>query len=109
MSNKVRKNKSYSPQFKVKVVEDYLSGKSGGLDTLVKKYYLKSNTQIRHWLKLYREDPQLLSQENRGRKSTGRPKKSTLDELTLEEQNRYLRMENAILKKYHSLLKEAPE
>ncbi|HFI0370324.1 TPA: transposase, partial [Streptococcus suis] len=52
----------------------------------------------------YREDPTLLSQDLRGRKSTGRPKTRNLEEMPLEEQNTYLRMENAILKTLRTLL-----
>ncbi len=62
------------------------------------KYGLKSDNQVLTWTRKYREDPTLLSQDLRGRKSTGRPKTRNLEEMTLEEQNTYLRMENAILK-----------
>lgn len=96
---------NYPPEFKLKVVEDYLSGQSGGLPSIVKKYGLKSDNQVLTWTKKYREDPTLLSQDLRGRKSTGRPKTRNLEEMTLEEQNTYLRMENDILKALRTLLK----
>ena len=96
---------NYPPEFKLKVVEDYLSGQSGGLPSIVKKYGLKSDNQVLTWTKKYREDPTLLSQDLRGRKSTGRPKTRNLEEMTLKEQNTYLRMENDILKALRTLLK----
>ena len=93
------------PEFKIQVVEDYLSGKSGGMPSIVKKYGLKSDNQVLTWTRKYREDPTLLTQDLRGRKSTGRPKTRNLKKMTLEEQNTYLRMENAILKTLRALLK----
>lgn len=95
----------YSPEFKRQVVEDYLSGQSGGLGIITKKYGLRSQTQIREWTKKYRENPVLLTQDCRGTKSTGRPKTRNLEEMTLEEQNAYLKMENTILKTLRTLLK----
>ncbi|HEL2110444.1 TPA: transposase [Streptococcus suis] len=104
MAKKGSKFTKYPPEFKLQVVEDYLSGKSGGMSSIVKKYGLKSDNQVVTWTRKYREDPTLLSQDLRGRKSTGRPKTRNLEEMTLEEQNTYLRMENAILKTLRTLL-----
>ena len=104
MAKKGSKFTNYPPEFKLQVVEDYLSGKSGGMPSIVKKYGLKSDNQVLTWTRKYREDPTLLSQDLRGRKSTGRPKTRNLEEMTLEEQNTYLRMENAILKTLRALL-----
>ena len=44
----------YSFEFKKKVVLEYLDGK-GGTPFLSKKYNLGSNTQLRKWIKAYRE------------------------------------------------------
>ncbi|WP_156009002.1 transposase [Streptococcus ruminantium] len=104
MAKKGSKFTKYPPEFKIQVVEDYLSGKSGGMDSIVKKYGLKSNNQVLTWTRKYRENPQLLHQDLRGAKSTGRPKSINLDEMTIEEQNAFLRMENAILKTLRTLL-----
>ena len=38
----------YSPEFKLQVV-DYLSAKSGGMPSIVKKYGLKSDNQVLTW------------------------------------------------------------
>lgn len=90
----------------MQVVEDYLSGQSGSMPSIVKKYGLKSDSQVRNWTKKYRENLPLLHQDLRGSKSIGRPKTTKLSEMTLEEQNAYLKMENAILKTLRTLLKE---
>lgn len=103
MEKKRRTNNKYSTEFKLKVVEKYLSIQSGGVNSIAKKHGLKSPTQLRNWIKKYRIDPQLLAEDNRGRKSKGRRKKIKLDEMSLEEQNAYLRMENDILKKAKAL------
>lgn len=104
MAKKGSKFTNYPPGFKLQVVEDYLSGKSGGMSSIVKKYGLKSDNQVLTWTRKYQEDPVLLTQDLRGRKSTGRSKTRNLEEMTLEEQNAYLRMENAILKTLRTLL-----
>ena len=104
-----RINNKYTVEFKVKVVEDYLSGKCGGLRQLVKKYELKSNAQIRRLSMIYNEDPSSLGIDMRGKKATGRPKGIRLDDMSLEEQNHYLRMENDILKKLNALLRDYEE
>ena len=62
------------------------------------KYGLKSDNQTLTWTRKYREEPTLPTQDLQGRKSTGRPKTKNL-----EEQNTYLRMENAILKTLRTL------
>lgn len=104
MAKKGRRFTRYSPEFKLQVVEDYLSGQSGGMSSIVKKYGLKSDSQVRNWTRKYRENPTLLKRDLRGSKSSGRPNSIKLEELSLEEQNRYLRMENDILKTLRALL-----
>lgn len=110
-----RKNNAYSPEFKKMAVEKYLSGQYGGCDILSRQLGLKSPTQLKNWAKLYREDPELLEEDNRGKASAkdgvrkGRPKKINLDELSKDEQIEYLKMENAILKKAKALRKSYGE
>ncbi|NLQ56165.1 transposase [Streptococcus mutans] len=109
MAKKGSKFTKYSSEFKLQVVKDYLSGKSGGMSSIVKKYGkygLKSDNQGLTWTRKYRENPALLTQDLRGTKSTGRPKTRNLDEMSLKEQNAYLHMENAILKTLRPLLRK---
>ena len=109
MAKKGSKFTKYSSEFKLQIVKDYLSGKSGGMPSIVKKYGLKSDNQGLTWTRKYRENPALLTQDLRGTKSTGRPKTRNLDEMSLEEQNAYLHMENTILKTLRTLLRKWEE
>ena len=45
-------NRKYSDEFKMTVVTDYLSGKSGGFITLMKKYGVH-HKNIERWVRLY--------------------------------------------------------
>ncbi len=98
MAKKGSKFKKYSPEFKKEAVERYLSGELGGTTTAVRKLGLKSDRQLHDWIKLYKEDPELLKQDNRGKASLkdgvrkGRPKQVKLDELSKDEQIEYLKM-----------------
>lgn len=58
-----------------------------------------NHSQVHHWVKLYKNNPQLLYQDNRGRPAQVKP-----ETMTLEEQVNYLKMEVAILKKLRKLL-----
>ena len=108
-------NNKYSYEFKIEAVEKYLSGKLGGCVMAVKKLGLRSHTQLLNWTKLYKQDPELLKQDNRGKASIkdgvkkGRPKQIKLNELSKDEQIEYLKMENAILKKAKALHKSYGE
>ena len=107
-------NNKYSPEFKKEAVEKYLSGELGGQTIAARKLGLRSHSQLRAWIKLYREDPELLNTDGRtlGNKDgvrKGRPKKTDLGELSKDEQIEYLKMENAVLKKAKALRKDYGE
>jgi transposase-like protein len=107
-------NNKYSPEFKKKAVEMYLSGEYGGYDLLSRELGLRSSTQLKNWVELYRQDPELLKQDGRhlGKKDgvqKGKSKKVKLEDLSLEEQVEHLKMENAILKKAKALRKNYGE
>ena len=53
----MRKNKKYTGEFKEKVVKEYLSGQHGGLNTVAKIYDVRNVSQLKKWVKKYREDP----------------------------------------------------
>ncbi len=108
MAKKGTKFNYYSPEFKKKAVEQYLSGEFGGITTAMRVLGLRSDKQLRDWVRLYKEDPELLKQDGRkaGKKEgvrKGRPKKVNIDELSKDKQIEYLKMENAILKKVKAL------
>lgn len=101
----MRKNKKYTGEFKEKVVKEYLSGQHGGLNTVAKIYDVRNVSQLKKWVKKYREDPTSLRRENRGRKKLSSKTDKSREEL-LQEKIDYLTMENAILKKWVQLIKE---
>ena len=110
-----RTNKKYSYEFKKEAVEKYLSGEIGGCTIAARQLGLRSKKQLLNWTKLYKQDPELLKQDNRGKASIkdsvkkGMPKKVKLDELSKDEQIEYLKMENEILKKAKALRKNYGE
>ena len=114
MAKKGMKFNHYSPEFKKEAVEKYLSGELGGMTTAARRLGLRSDRQLRNWIKLYKKDPELLKKDGRklGKKDgdrKGRPKRANLDELSKDEQIEYLKMENAILKKVKALRKDYGE
>lgn len=106
-----RKNNKYSYEFKKEAVEKYLSGELGGMTFATRKLGLKNHRQLWNWIKLYKQDPELLKTDRRslGNNSPGRPKQIKLNELSKDEQIEYLKMENAILKKAKALRKSYGE
>jgi len=106
MGNTGRTNNKYTPEFKIKVAEDYLSGKNGGMTSLLRKYNLKSDWQIRQWRKIYAtKGKKGFYVELRGKGSSGRPKSNKVDydNLSDKEKIEYLEMENSILKKLKAI------
>ena len=100
--------KKYSPEFKVSVVEAYLSGNFGGMGAVAKYFELKSDCQVKEWTKRYRkEGPESLSEDRRagGNNPTlGKYRREpNMENWTLQQQIEYLKMENAILKKVKAL------
>jgi transposase-like protein len=46
------RNRIYSPELKLVAVEEYLAGK-GSLQDICKKYRIRSDRQLRNWIKVY--------------------------------------------------------
>lgn len=91
------KRKTYSKEFKIMVVEDYLSGKSGGIVQIAKKYDIPKEYMVTLWTRKYNENGPKSLGENRGKSKggrKGRPKKNMSD----KEKIRYLEAENAYLR-----------
>ena len=115
MAKKGQKLNKYSYEFKIEAVEKYLSGELGGCTNAARELGLRNKTQLLNWTKLYKQDPELLKQDNRGKASIkdgvkkGKSKQIKLNELSKDEQIEYLKMENAILKKAKALRKNYGE
>lgn len=122
MKEKGRKNKKYSPEFKIAVIMDMRENHLSYSDT-VRRYWgvrtktdcSKHRSQVRLWERIYLEEGAAgLMTERRGRKSTGRPRKKPLDKeiendliaenQRLKERNEYLEMEIEYLKKLDALV-----
>ena len=97
----MRKNQKYTGDFKVKVAQAYLFEHLGSYQTVANHFGVANLTQVQNWVKRYEKDPQLLYQDNRGRKA-----KIKLEALSLEEQVKFLKMKVELLKKLHSLLEK---
>lgn len=105
----MRKNQKYTGEFKEKVVKEYFSGKYGGPVKLARRHDIKSATQVKVWIKSYRENPENLYKDKRGTtQGVGRAKSVKQGQPSLEEQLEHLKMENTILKKLAQLVKENP-
>jgi len=104
---KGRKNKRYTPEFKINVVEtmrtEHLS-----YHEAARQYGVSNHHLVAKWERIYLEEgAEGLRIEHRGRKSTGRPPKpeKKIEEDLIAEVQR-LRAENAYLKKLNALVAE---
>lgn len=89
-----RKNRRYSQEFKLKVVNAFLRGE-GDYRSLAIEYEVRNSTQIRDWVKRYREG----GEDALALGSPGRKKAAPAAEETLEERCARLEMEVEILKR----------
>ena len=69
------KRKTYSKDFKIMVVEDYLSGKNGGICQIAKKYNIPKEYMITLCTRKYNDNGVESLGENRG-KAKGKRKGS---------------------------------
>ena len=95
MAKKGQKFNKYTDDFKDKIINEYLSGESGGSIYLSKKYGISSFT-IDTWIKKYKRQGNLINDINGNR---GRKKEEDID-----YKERY-----EILKKYQAFLKAQRE
>ena len=58
-------NKNYSKELKLQAVQEYLDGKSSQRD-IVKKYHLRSPSQLRNWIKVYTTHGEIKSRTSGG-------------------------------------------
>ena len=89
-----KKRKTYSQEFKLMVVEDYLSGKSGGITKIAKKYDIPKDYMVTRWTRAYKEFGIDGLRENRGK--TGISKgRLRINNISAEERILRLEAENA--------------
>ena len=106
--SKGRRNKQYTPEFKIQVVETMREEKLSYRET-ERKYGL-SKDRVRFWERIYLEEgPEGFRIERRGRSGKGgRPRKQLKPEVEedLIAEVQRLRAENAYLKKLNALVLE---
>ena len=101
MGKKGAKFNKYTEEFKLMVVQEYLTGTMGYL-RLANKYNLPSTYPIRKWVKKYEfsKGDAVSAFEDQRKYLSGRPRKK---DLSLEEKVIRLEAENAFLKKLMDL------
>ena len=112
MKEGTKKRKSYSAEFKIRVIMAMRKNHLGYRKT-ARKYGIAANDsqgkdRLRLWERIYLEEgAEGLMRERRGTKSTGRPPKKRLDKSVEEDliaENQRLRMEIEYLKKLSALV-----
>ena len=119
MEKSKRRNKKYSPEFKISVILDMREHELGYRET-ARKYNLGScenqgKNLIRDWERVYLEEGEIgFMVERRGRTSAGRPRKEPIateiendliaENQRLRERNEDLEMELEYLKKLDALI-----
>ena len=108
MAKKGSKFKTYTPDFNIKIVNDYLSGEYGGAAKIARERGVSSKTQILVWSRLYNEKGEaafyakkIYSNNLKNRRRT--IGKATYNSMSDKEKIEYLEMENAILKKLKAI------
>lgn len=98
----------YDNELKVKVVKAYLSGKYGSYKAVAEAFGIKNRSQVKTWVKKYRENDSI-DTFNDQRSGGNNPnfgkhfREKKVDDLPLEEQLKYYKLENAVLKKVKAL------
>ena len=73
------KNQTYSVELKLQAVTEYLSGK-GSLDTICKKFKIKSKSQLRRWISKYNNHEKIKSYSGGTGKIMEKGRKTTFEE-----------------------------
>lgn len=98
-----RKNKVYPASLKLKVAEEFSSGKATAIE-LCKKYDIKDTKRIYVWTRKYNSGDTEFK-DTRGKASKGRtPKIKPISEMSKDEYIEYLELENKILKGFAEML-----
>ena len=96
-----RINKKYSKEFKMSVIKKYKEGNIS-LNELAEEFGVPSKTQIQVWIKKYeQEGEEAFIYEKRGNPKTIKKIKEekSISFSSIEEEVRFLRLENEYLKK----------
>lgn len=112
---RVNKNRYYSNELKEQIINDVLQEKNS-IHTTAVKYGLSSYGMLHTWIKKYSENGYTNVSKKKGRPPSMTKKSSVKKKLTdkeklkvLEEENLYLRAENAYLKKLKVVVEQRKE
>ena len=72
-------NKVYSQELKLQAVHEYLDGKSSQAD-IVKKFHLRSSSQLQKWVKIYTTHGEIKSRTSGGGSYMRKARSTTLEE-----------------------------
>ena len=72
-------NKTYSKEFKLKVIKEYLNG-HGTYEDLANKYDISTDTIVSNWVKKYNEGIEILNYNPKGDVYTMKSRKTTFEE-----------------------------
>ncbi|XMB66976.1 transposase [Mycoplasmatota bacterium zrk1] len=107
MAKKGQEFQKHTPEFKQKIIEEYLIG-ADGHKRLAKKYGISHNT-IPNWIKKYRKEGfEGFYVDKRSKNKVGRPKSKKIDYEGMSDKEKitYLEMEVEILKKLKVIQKK---
>ena len=108
MAKKGSKFKSYTPEFKIAVVKDDLSGEYGGAAKIARERGVSSKTQILVWSRLYKEKGEAVFYTKQDYVNNLKSRRKTVSKATYnnmsdKEKVEYLEMENTMLKKLKAI------
>lgn len=98
-----RINNIYTKELKLKAVSLYIKNGQSAI-SVARELSIKNKTQVQRWVTMYKEKGEkAFDTENRGKSKGPRKGRPKTNFNSVEEELKYLRMENEFLKKLHSL------
>ena len=94
---------TYSNEIKLSAVQSYLNGE-GSYDMIAKKYQIRSTTQLKNWVKKYKERGEITDTRGENNKTKGIPnplKGKRIHFKTVEEERDYYKAQVEYLKKQY--------